>query len=110
MNVICIDGTEIEVNSVKPHKRGLELHRKTEQSKQSGGKSKSKQQSQQSTSSGQSKQNKQGQSQQSKQGQTKQGKNKRVETVGFVPYDRLMYAIPEKTVHNIDDVDELSTL
>ena len=29
------------------------------------------------------------------------------ETIGFVPFDRLMYVIPEEVTHNIDDLDEL---
>lgn len=29
------------------------------------------------------------------------------ETIGFVPFDRLMYMIPEDVTHNVDDLDEL---
>ena len=29
------------------------------------------------------------------------------ETIGFVPFDRLMYVIPEEVTHNIDDLEEL---
>lgn len=29
------------------------------------------------------------------------------ETIGFVPYDRMMYAIPEEVTHNVDELEEL---
>ena len=29
------------------------------------------------------------------------------ETIGFVPFDRLMYVIPEEVTHNIDDLEDL---
>lgn len=29
------------------------------------------------------------------------------ETVGFMPYDRLMYVIPEETVYNLEEMDEM---
>lgn len=30
------------------------------------------------------------------------------ETIGFVPFERLMYAIPEDITHNVDQLDEIS--
>ena len=36
-----------------------------------------------------------------------QKKGSKPETIGFVPFDRLMYVIPEEVTHNIDDIDEL---
>lgn len=35
------------------------------------------------------------------------GGSKKPETIGFVPFDRLMYVIPEEVTHNIDQMDEL---
>ena len=36
-----------------------------------------------------------------------QKKGSKPETIGFVPFDRLMYVIPEEVTYNIDDLDEL---
>ena len=35
------------------------------------------------------------------------GGNSKPETVGFVPFDRLMYVIPEDTTHNVEQLEEL---
>lgn len=29
------------------------------------------------------------------------------ETIGFVPFDRLMYVIPEEVTHNVDSLEEI---
>lgn len=40
---------------------------------------------------------------QSKKKQSKQGH----ETIGFIPFSRLMYVIPEEVTYNVDELDEL---
>lgn len=35
------------------------------------------------------------------------GSSSKPETIGFVPFDRLMYVIPEDVTYNVDDLDEL---
>lgn len=37
----------------------------------------------------------------------KEGGSGKPETIGFVPFDRLMYVIPEDVTHNLEDLDEL---
>lgn len=39
----------------------------------------------------------------------KQGGSSKPRMIGFVPYDRLMYVIPDDVVHNIDELDEIPT-
>ncbi len=37
----------------------------------------------------------------------KQGGKSKPETIGFVPFERLMYVIPEDVTHNVEDLEDL---
>lgn len=37
----------------------------------------------------------------------KEKHQKQPETIGFVPFDRLMYVVPDDVVHNVDELDEI---
>lgn len=36
---------------------------------------------------------------------TQSGSRSKPETIGFVPFDRLMYVIPEDVTHNVDKLE-----
>jgi len=37
------------------------------------------------------------------------GGSSKPETVGFVPFERMMYVIPEDITHNVDDLEDMPT-
>lgn len=93
MEAVCIDGTIIECDQIKHQQGGVTLHKQEPKQKVKGG------------GGGQSEKKKKEKKQKKKKKQGGGGSKSR--TVGFVPYDKLMYVIPDEITHNIDELDEL---
>lgn len=107
MQAISIDGTVIECDEIKQHNQGIILKKKqAKQAVKDESKSQKSSKSESSKSEKSSKSESSGGSQKSGQKQKKSG-GSQSRTIGFIPYRRLMYVVPDDVSYNIEDFEEV---